>query len=145
MKAKKKSLRNKDWQKVDVRVLGQILAAQSVDFVLPDITHVAEFFAETLNTIPGIASCRVCLEGVTVQRGEIDSKICEECPASQKRDTGQENRSPSLLALDFKCGLGEQPGIYLRAVASLSHHFGFFIFWVSDPDVFGIYQPFIGI
>ena len=78
MMMNKGNTEKKDWQKADARVLGQILAAQNIDFVLPDISHIAGFFAETLNTIPGIASCRVCLEGVTVQRGEMDSGICEE-------------------------------------------------------------------
>jgi PAS domain S-box-containing protein/putative nucleotidyltransferase with HDIG domain len=143
MKTNKDSTGKKDWQKADARVLGQILAAQNIDFVLPDITHIAEFFAETLNTIPGIASCRVCLEGVTVQRGEMDSGICEECLASRQRAAEQGEIAPFLPGFDFKCGLGEQPGMYLHAVASLSHHFGFFIFQVSDLDVFNIYRPFI--
>ena len=144
MMTNKGNTEKKDWQKADARVLGQILAAQNIDFVLPDISHIAGFFAETLNTIPGIASCRVCLEGVTVQRGEMDSGICEECQASRKRAAGQDEISPFLPDFDFKCGLGEQPGMHLNAVASLYHHFGFFTFQVSDIDVFSVYRPFIG-
>jgi PAS domain S-box-containing protein len=143
MKTNKDSTGKKDWQKADVRVLGQILAAQNIDFVLPDFSHIAEFFAETLITIPGIAFCRVCLEGVSVQRGEIGSETCEECQAFQKRAAGQGEKAPFLLDSDFKCRLGEQPGMHLNAVASLHHHFGFFIFRVSDPDVFDVYKPFI--
>ena len=144
MMMNKGNTEKKGWQKADARVLGQILAAQNIDFVLPDISHIAGFFAETLNTIPGIASCRVCLEGVTVQRGEMDSGICEECQASRKRAAGQDEISPFLPDFDFKCGLGEQPGMHLNAVASLYHHFGFFTFQVSDLDVFSVYRPFIG-
>ena len=144
MMTNKGNTEKKDWQKADARVLGQILAAQNIDFVLPDISHIAGFFAETLNTIPGIASCRVCLEGVTVQRGEMDSGICDECQASRKRAAGQDEISPFLPDFDFKCGLGEQPGMHLNAVASLYHHFGFFTFQVSDIDVFSVYRPFIG-
>ena len=58
-------------RKADARVLGQILAAQNIEFVLPDIPHIAEFYAETLMAIPGIAACRICLEDVTIQRGEM--------------------------------------------------------------------------
>ncbi len=135
--------KKKGWQKADARVLGQILAAQNIDFVLPDISHVAGFFAETLNAIPGIASSRVCLEGVTVQRGEMDIGICEECLASRKRAAGQEEISQFLPGFDFKCRLGEQPGMHVNVVASLHHPFGFFVFQVSDPDVFNTYKPFI--
>ena len=143
MTTNKNSIGKKDRQKADARVLGQILAAQNIDFALPDTSHIAEFFAETLNTIPGIASCRVCLEGVTVQRGEMDNGICEECLASRQRAAGQGEVAPFLPGFDFKCGLGEQPGMHINAVASLHHHFGFFIFRVSDFEVFNIYRPFI--
>jgi len=144
MKTNEEGTGKKDWQKVEARVLGQILAAQNVDFVLPDISHIAEFFAETLNTIPGITSCRVCLGDVSVQRGRWDSKICEECQASRKRSARQDEISSFSPGLDFTCGLGDQPGMHLNVVASLHHHFGYFIFQVSDPDVFNVYIPFIG-
>jgi PAS domain S-box-containing protein/putative nucleotidyltransferase with HDIG domain len=144
MKTNKNHAENKDWQGADPRVLGQILAAQNIDFVLPDISHIAEFFAETLNTIPGISSCRVCLHGIIAQKGEVDSEICEECKASRMKAAGQEDVSPFLPGFDFKCELGEQPGMHLNAVASIQHHFGFFTFRVSDPDVFNVYKPFIG-
>jgi PAS domain S-box-containing protein len=142
MTTNRKSIGKKDRQKADARVLGQILAAQNIDFVLPDTSHIAEFFVETLNTIPGITSCRVCLEGVTALRGEMDNGICEECLAYRKSATGQEEISPFLPGFDFKCGLGKQPGMHLNAVTSLHHHFGFFIFQVSDLEIFNIYRPF---
>ena len=31
----------------------------------------------------------------------------------------------------------------MNAVASLYHHFGFFVFQISDPDTYNIYRPFI--
>ena len=172
MKMSKDDSEEKNWQKADARVLGQILAAQNIDFLLHGVVNIAKFFAETLNTIPGIASCRVCIGDATVQKGEMDSEICEKCQAFRKsrwqtsevfsdecyqtsevwprkaasnqiRDTEQVEASSFLPDFDFKCGLGEHPGIHLNIVASLYHHFGFFIFQVSDPNVFSRYRPFI--
>ena len=79
MKNTRNRIPKKERKKADVRVLGQILAAQNIDFVLPDTTHIAEFFAETLIGIPGIQSCRVCLEDITIRRGGRRIGVCEEC------------------------------------------------------------------
>jgi len=143
MKMNKDSIEKDDGQKTDPRILGQILSAHNIDFLLPDTTSIAQFFAEILGTIPGIVSCRVCLEDATVQKGDLDSGICDQCQVVRKRDAGQNEVSPRLPGIDFRCRLGEQPGMHLNAVASFYHRFGFFIFRVSDPDVFNLYEPFI--
>ena len=36
-----------------------------------------------------------------------------------------------------------QPGIQFDVIASLHHHFGFFVFQIDDLDTFNIYKPFI--
>jgi PAS domain S-box-containing protein len=141
MKTKKNLTGKKDWQKADARVLGQILAAQNIEFVLPDTTHIAEFFAETLSTIPGIISCRVCLEDVSIQRGGMGSKICEECQVTQKKAAGQKEfpfDNPG-----FRCGLADQPDVQFNVIDSSQRFFGFFVFQIGDFDTFNIYKPFI--
>ncbi|MBI5965609.1 MAG: PAS domain S-box protein [Chloroflexi bacterium] len=141
MKTSKNRTKKQDWQKVDARILGQILAAQNIDFVLPDTTHIAEFFAETLGTIPGVAACRVCLHEVSVQRGEMKVGLCESCEASRKK-AGTDKEFFSF-ELDFKCELVNQPGVEFNAIVSPHHHFGFFIIQVGDLDTYNIYKPFI--
>ncbi len=132
---------NPNWQRADARVLGQILAAQNIEFAMPDTTHIAEFFAELLVTIPGIASCRVCLEDVSILRGKMEGGICAECKSAQKKANGE--KEPLSSVSDFKCGLTDPPGIQFSAIDSLHHHFGFFVFQIDDPDVFNVYKPFI--
>jgi PAS domain S-box-containing protein len=133
---------DQNWQRADARVLGQILAAQNIEFALPDITHIAEFFAELLVAIPGIISCRVCLEDVTIQKGEREMGICTECQSSRKKTDGR-NDFPFYKS-GFECRLVNQPGIQFNAINSLHHHFGFFVFQIGDTDAFNIYKPFIG-
>ena len=141
MKTSKTRTNKKDWQKADARVLGQILAAQNIDFVLPDSIHIAEFFAETLIAIPGIKACRICLREVSVQRGEMEVGVCKSCEAS--RENPGSNEEISSFKPGFKCGLVGQPGIQVSAITSSFHHFGFFVFRVDDLDTFNIYKPFI--
>ena len=141
MKTNKTRTKKKDWQKADVRILGQIIAAQNIDFVLPDSTHLAEFFAETLIGIPGIMACRVCLGEVSVQRGEMEVGVCESCKVSRGIDEKQ--GKISLFESGFKCELASQPNVQFNAIISPYHHFGFFIFQINDMEVFNIYKPFI--
>ena len=132
---------NKGSTGADARVLGRILAAQNIEFVLPNITHIAEFFAETLMSIPGVLSCRVCLEDISIQRGEIGSGICEECVSSRRKSA--EQKELPLFNPDFKCRLADHSGVQFNAINSLHHHFGYFVFQTDDPDVFNVYKPFI--
>ncbi len=141
MKKKRGSTGNKHRPEADARVLGQILAAQNIEFVLPNTTHIAEFFAETLMTIPGVLSCRVCLEDMSIQRGEMGSGICEECVSSRRKSA--EQKELPLFSSDFKCRLDNQLGVQFNAISSLHHHFGFFVFQIDDLEVFNVYKPFI--
>jgi PAS domain S-box-containing protein len=141
MKKSKDRTKTKDWQKADARILGQILAAQNIEFVLPDSTRIAEFFAETLTAIPGIAGCRVCFYEVSVLRGGMETGICQECEASRRKTETHE--MISSFEPGFICKLAGQSGMHFNAIASPSHHFGFFIFQVNDLDAFNIYRPFI--
>jgi hypothetical protein len=65
MVKKENSDEKMDWQKADARVLGQIMAAQNIVFALPDITHIAEFYAQSLISVPG-DNLLSCLSGTYV-------------------------------------------------------------------------------
>src|SRR5512133_613923 len=116
------------WQKADARVLGQILAAQNVEFALPDNAHIAEFYAETLITIPGIKACCVCLADVIIRKGDMAPDVYMECQDMEKADIYRQ--------------LVNRPDIQLNEIDSLHHHFGFFVFQLGDADTFNIYKPF---
>ena len=138
---KKNGIANKEWQKADARVLGQILAAQNIEFALPDTTRIAEFFAETLLAIPGIASCRVCIENVIIQKGEMENELCAGCETLQEITAGQNEIRPR--GMDIRCMLAGQANMQINTIDSCQHHFGFFVFRIDDPDAFNVYKPFI--
>ncbi|MBI5839042.1 MAG: PAS domain-containing protein [Chloroflexi bacterium] len=138
---KKNSIENKEWQKADARVLGQILAAQNIEFALPDTTRIAEFFAETLLAIPGIASCRVCIENVIFQKGEMENELCAGCETLQEITAGQNEIRPRGMGI--RCMLAGQANMQINTIDSCQHHFGFFVFRIDDPDAFNVYKPFI--
>jgi PAS domain S-box-containing protein/putative nucleotidyltransferase with HDIG domain len=144
MTMKKNRAENNYLHQADVRVLGRILAAQNIDFALPNVTRIAEFFAETLAAIPGISSCRVCLEGKSAQHGAMNVEDCKECWVTQTQAMKTEDDTSLVLpSFDFKCRLAEGTNIHSDPVRSIYHHFGFFIYQVNDLEQFNIYSPFI--
>ncbi len=141
MVKKESSDEKRDWQKADARVLGQIMAAQNIIFALPDITHIAEFYAHALISVPGIISCRVCLGHISAHAGEMDSSVCAECEIFRK--TAGENNTFIQANPDFVCKLADQPDMRIIAIDSYQRHFGFFVFKIENATVFDVYQPFI--
>ncbi|HEX3049403.1 MAG TPA: PAS domain S-box protein, partial [Aggregatilineaceae bacterium] len=129
------------WQKADARVLGQILAAQNIIFTLPGVTRIAEFYAQTLISIPGITACRVCLGGRSVQAGEMASSVCAQCEALHA--TAWEDNTFSPADSNFKCKLADQPEIQFITIDSFQHHFGFFVLKIKHAAGFEVYHPFI--
>ncbi len=130
------------WQKADARILGQILAAQNVVFTLPDTIRITEFYAQILISIPGIAGCRVCLGGKSVQAGEMAGRVCAECETL--RHLAREDGTPIPTTSSFTCNLADQTGMRVLAVDSDQHRFGFFVFKVDQAVAGELYQPFIG-
>ncbi len=141
MVKKTRSRPQPDWQKADARVLGQILAAQNIVFALPDAARIAEFYAQTLISIPGITACRVCLGDTSIQAGDMESSVCARCEIL--RTSSGTDDSPVLADSNLKCSLADQPDMHFIGIASARHHFGSFVLKLNDDAVFEVYQPFI--
>ncbi|MCZ7400962.1 MAG: ATP-binding protein [Candidatus Methanoperedens sp.] len=129
------------WKKADARVLGQIMAAQNIIFALPDLSHIAEFYAQALISVPGITSCHVCLGYMSAHAGETESRVCAECETYRKTAGG--NDTVIQANPDFVCSLAYQPARHIINLDSYQHHFGFFVFKIENATVFDVYQPFI--
>jgi hypothetical protein len=129
---KEERFEDQEGRGIDLRVLALIVASENVLFALPDASRIAEFFGETLISIPGVKGCRVCIDGTSVQRGEMDGGACGKCMAW--RATGG---SP------FRCGLEGQPGIRVVPLEAKEHFFGFLVLKTDDTGSFEPYEPFI--
>lgn len=139
MNQDKSNAGNNEWEKADARVLGQILAAQNFLFTLPSNQRIAEFFTQALISIPGVSSCRICLGDVSVQIGEPIYKACLQC-----EDLRKSNKETNTFLPENKCELVGKQNIYSHAIRSGGHHFGFFTFHASTPNIFDVYWPFVG-
>jgi hypothetical protein len=130
--AKEERYEDQEGRGIDLRVLALIVASENVLFALPDASRIAEFFGETLISIPGVRGCRVCIDGTSVQRGEMDCAACGECMAWHAADG-----SP------FRCSLEGQPGIRLIPLEVKEYFFGFLVLGMDETGSFGPYGPFI--
>ncbi|OFY51274.1 MAG: hypothetical protein A2W85_04560 [Bacteroidetes bacterium GWF2_41_31] len=127
-----------DIKGIDASVLGQIMAAQNMIFVLPSTKRITEFFAKLLTTVPGVEACRVCLGNSFSQEGTFNNKVCDECENSL--GTGDEIFTISKKS---KCKLEDLPDAYGFTLETIDHRFGFFIFRIGQADFFELYKPFI--
>ncbi len=127
---------DQDWQRVDARVLGQLLAAQNLLFVLPDEARIAEFFSEALNGVPGVTSCFVCL-GKTIPVG-AGGEACSKCMALQKREG-----EILVMPPNFSCGWAARHDSRVIPLNTAEHTFGFFIFRTDSSEIFEPYWPFL--
>jgi hypothetical protein len=106
-----------DWTRVDARVLGQILAAQNLLFVLPDEARIAEFFSQAMARIPGVVSSSVLLGASMASSGA----------------TGEARREAESTA----------SGPLAIGIGTNDHAFGSFSFRTDRSGTFEPYMPFL--
>jgi PAS domain S-box-containing protein len=133
-----KSRNEPDLKEIDARILGQIMAAQNILFVLPGAKNIAEFFAKSLVTVPGVNSCRVCIGNSFSQEGPLNNYACDACKNWENTEIEKTN-----IAKDLSCKLEELPNTYVFALDTIDNRFGFFIFSIGQPNLFELYKPFI--
>jgi len=129
-----------EWRRVDARILGQILAAQNLMFVLPDKARIAEFFSQAMAGIPGVVSCCVCLgdsrAAAGAGAGSVD-EVCGDCAAPRQSEGGED------IPYDFACDRASRTNMRTIALKTAEHAFGFFSFRIDSSDAFEPYHPFL--
>jgi PAS domain S-box-containing protein len=121
----------------DASILGQIMAAQSILFVLTSEKQIAEYFAKSLSSVPGVNSCRVCFGKAYSQEGRMEEKPCKICKNTRK-ETGNVNYSKEV-----ECEFGNLKDFFVFKLETLDRRFGFFIFSLHQSSLFELYKPFI--
>jgi hypothetical protein len=127
-----------NWERVDARILGQILAALNIIFVLPDETRIAEFYSQALNIVPGIVSCHVYL-GDQLAPARASDETCSECAALRTKNLGR----ALVMPRDFVCRLSDKDDAYLITIKTIEHTFGFMTFHIESMTHFKRYIPFL--
>jgi PAS domain S-box-containing protein len=128
---------DQNWQRVDARILGQLLAAQNLLFVLPDETRIAEFFSEALSRVPGVTSCFICL-GDRPAPVDAAGEICGECVTLRRKEGGM-----SVMPPHISCGWAARQDLRVIPLSTAEHTFGFFILQTDSSGVIEPYWPFL--
>jgi len=124
-------------QKAEAAILGQIMAAQSIIFVLTSEKQIAEYFAKSISSVPGIKSCRVCLGNSYSQEGTMDMQPCETCKVIS---SGERN---ATISKRLKCKLKNSKDFFVYTLETVDHRFGFFVLNINQSGLFELYKPFI--
>ncbi len=128
--------RDRDGDIVDARVLGQILAAQNLLFILQGDERIASFFAEALGGVPGAEWHAVCLGGHVAPR-ERATGACAGCAVGPGDEhwAGPPGSGPS-------CSLAETSSSRSIRIGTSDRTFGFFVFRPDDSGALDAYWPF---
>jgi PAS domain S-box-containing protein len=130
---------NKDESRnVDIHVLDQIIVAQTMMSELPDSNSIGKYYTKSLEAIPGVNSCIVCLSDITLRTDTISREKCTKCQTKRKN-----KYEKGTFPKGFTCKLAELPGRFTISLETPEHHFGYFVFLSVCPGLFGSYRPFI--
>jgi len=132
-----KANQEQDWQRVDARILGQLLAAQNVVFILPDEKRIAEFFSQALSEVPGIISCLVCLGNLPASSNPY-GEVCDECATLRKKQ-----EEIMIMPQNFSCRLATKQEMRTITIGTNALTFGFFIFQTDQSGSSEPYWPFL--
>jgi len=119
----------------DPRILGQLLAAQSIFSVFSTRQRIDEFVDRAIEGIPGVESCAICMrDGGRPLFGGEPMPECADCGVPGEDADQARNRS---------CRLSGCTGFRVYPLRTQDRHFGFSIVKVKGPDQYIRYDPFI--
>jgi PAS domain S-box-containing protein len=119
-------------------ILGQLMAAQNLLFVLPNKSNIASYYASLLVSVPGVRSCRVCLGNFFSKDGGFVDDACSSCP-NRNGMVGEF----STISKDAECQYTHQPSITTIPLETSDFRFGTFVLEIDQPELFERYKPFI--
>ncbi len=118
----------------DIKIIGQLSAAENILHVFPSNEKIGDFSAQALKKVPGVVRNSICFMGVSQPSGDLIKVPCEECHM-----TSHVQFSKDLPVCWFD-GRQNHKTYYLKTP---SHFFGLLIIEIADPDLFSSYAPFI--
>ena len=120
---------------IDPRVLGQLLAAQSVSSVFSSRQKMGDFVCRAVEGVPGVASCAACLPGAERPRlGGEPAPECADCDVPE----GDVDHDPS-----HPCRLSSRAGIQVFPLKTQDRHFGFLLLKLEERERYAPYEPFV--
>ena len=111
---------------IDPRVLGQLLAAQSISSVFSERRKMGEFVCRAVAGVPGVASAAACLPGAERPRlGGEPAPECADCDVPK----GDVDHDPS-----HPCRLSSRAGIQVFPLKTQDQHFGFLLLKLEERE-----------
>ena len=115
------------------RVLGQLLTAHSAFSVFSDKQKMAEFIQRTVEGVPGVSSCGVCLRGgVRPRMGAADMHECDACEI-YRAELGRGKGG--------QCPLSNQTDMRVFPLQTQDEHYGFLVLKLEADKPFATYAP----
>jgi PAS domain S-box-containing protein len=119
-------------------ILGQLMAAQNLLYVLPDKKNIASYYAPLLLSVPGVRSCRVCLGKYFSKGGGFIDDSCSICPNRE----GFHDEFTTINK-EVECQYAHKPNTFTTSLETAEYRFGNFIIEYDESGLFELYKPFI--
>ena len=123
-------------QHPSIKVLNQLIAAQSMLYVFRHQQNFSDFICQTILSVPAVQECTVCfLSEEHRHRSVVHLKKCGSCPAFI---------SKAPLPTDFTCPLENDEDVQLFPFSNDTQCFGYIALITKDETIFEQYKPMIG-
>ncbi|NQU64715.1 MAG: hypothetical protein HQ517_10615, partial [SAR324 cluster bacterium] len=133
-------MKKQNLYQTDVRILGQILAAQNALFDLPTEKQIAEFYTTSLSSLPGVSACQVCLGHCYSEMGGIHNEPCKECRNNRVAD-----EKIVVIPEEFQCELENLQDSIVFTIRTPDYRFGVLVFALDQAERFDPYKPLLHI
>ncbi len=118
----------------NVKIIGQLSAAENILHVFPSNKKICDFSARALKKVPGVTRCSICICGEPRPSGDLLPDFCEGC------DIISRPICPDKEPVCRFDGKKNHETYFLHTPACF---FGFLILEIAEPDVFSLYSPFV--
>jgi PAS domain S-box-containing protein len=122
---------SKDYRN-EIRILNQLMAAQTMFHVFPDQEKLSEFACGALKNLPGVELCSICFASGNKVIGDT-SKIAKKL--SESMSTLSSNDEKSNIHLPF------DENLIIFRLQTLGYFFGYILVKTKDESNFDIFQP----
>ncbi|MBU2513288.1 PAS domain-containing protein [bacterium] len=119
---------------IDVKVIGLLLAGETSLHVFPTDSKMIESAIQTLNKVPGVLSCTICVKGISSPVGNLDIDKCNACDLKPTAIEAKENPL---------CQHSEMEGFNTLSLRTTMNFFGFLIMKIEDAGEYQPYSPFV--
>ena len=123
-------------QNIEREPLGQLLAAHTMLHLFPSNRKMGEFICRAIESVPGTASCGLCIHDLSEPLGDLKYLKEDQCTACAALQKGSKE-------LVENCLLADQEELHVLGMKTAERSYGYMLLRIESPEEFRVYEPFL--